>query len=62
MGKYIDLTGQRFGGLVVIKRVQNDNIGHTRWICKCDCGEEKNILSTHLIRGNSKSCGCRLRK
>lgn len=41
MGNYIDLTGQRFGRLVVIERAENDSGGHTRWTCKCDCGKTK---------------------
>jgi len=52
-----DLTGQTFGRLTVIKRVEN--IGkHVRWLCKCSCGVEKIFYSTNLKRGLSTSCGC----
>lgn len=54
----IDLTGQRFGRLVVLHRVENSPSGATRWLCRCDCGNEK-ITTTHLLRGgHTKSCGC----
>lgn len=59
MGTKIDLTGQRFGRLVVVKMVGVDNRGECTWECKCDCG---NI--THPIKGStlrlrkSQSCGC----
>lgn len=53
----INLTGQRFGKLVVIK--ESENIGkNSTWLCKCDCGITKNILSYNLTSGKSKSCGC----
>ena len=39
MGKFIDLTGQKFGRLIVIERDNNTNKKRgTFWICKCDCG------------------------
>lgn len=57
MGKLKDLTGQRFGKLTVIEKV--DYIGkNTRWICKCDCGNIVKIQSNNLLTGNTKSCGC----
>lgn len=58
MGKFIDLTGQRFGRLVVIKRSANSKNGKARWLCKCDCGNEAIVYSTHLKKGATQSCGC----
>lgn len=58
MSKPLNLTGQRFGNLVVISRVDNYSSGKTRWLCRCDCGEEKVVLSTNLVRGLTRSCGC----
>lgn len=52
-----DLTGQRFGFLTVIRRVEN-NGKQVRYLCKCDCGNEKIFYSTNLKRGLSTSCGC----
>jgi hypothetical protein len=58
MGKFIDLTGQKFGRLTVIKQVKNDNSNHINWLCKCDCGNEKTMRGDHLTRNIVKSCGC----
>ena len=58
MGKFIDLTGQRFGKLTVIKRIENDKYKNARWLCRCDCGNENKVTTNMLRRGNSKSCGC----
>ena len=57
MGRKVDLTGQRFGELVVIKDVGRKN-GMVLWECLCDCGKHTNIVSSSLARGNTKSCGC----
>ena len=53
-----DLTGQRFGRLIVIKENGRSNQGGVKWLCKCECGNECNINSTDLISGGTKSCGC----
>lgn len=54
-----DLTGQKFNMLAVISLVKTTRSGkHKKWLCKCDCGNEKAILQSHLVRGNSRSCGC----
>lgn len=58
MGKKIDLTGQRFGILTVIRKVGNHSSGTPIWECRCDCGNIKNIFSSNLLRGGTKSCGC----
>ena len=58
MPKLIDLTGEKFGRLVVVKRVENGKWGHIRYLCLCDCGKEKIVLSNHLKSGDTKSCGC----
>lgn len=42
-----NLIGQRFGLLTVIERRPSKN-GHSNWLCKCDCGTEKEILGTNL--------------
>jgi len=55
----IDLTGKRFGRLTVIKRsYPNGKNYRVKWLCKCDCGNEKIIASNHLIKNEIKSCGC----
>jgi len=59
MGNVIDITGQKFGRLIVIKRVYpNTRHRNTRWLCKCECGTEKTVDKSSLISGKTKSCGC----
>lgn len=55
--KKIDLTGQRFGRLVVIREAGRKN-GHVAWLCRCDCGNEVVINGAYLRNGKSQSCGC----
>lgn len=63
MGKFIDLTGQRFGRLVVTGRAPNQYTsgGHKKimWFCDCDCGTKDKIAEGGDLRnGHTKSCGC----
>lgn len=52
----LDLTGQRFGFLTAVSLVSNK--GKARWLCQCDCGNEKIIVASSLTHGLTKSCGC----
>ena len=56
--KTIDMTGQVFGKLTVIKRTGSTRGGAAAWLCKCDCGNEAIISGGNLRSGNTKSCGC----
>lgn len=58
MGKLIDLTGQRFGRLLVIGRAENPVGRKTKWICQCDCGKRTTVEAANLKSGRQKSCGC----
>lgn len=51
--------GDRFGMLVAIKL--GPTASHRRWLCKCDCGQSTMVPASFLIRGNTKSCGCKRR-
>lgn len=54
-----DLTGQRFGRLVVVERMdQKTKYGCWLYRCKCDCGNEKIVVAGNLKAGLTKSCGC----
>lgn len=62
MAGFIDLTGQRFGRLTVVRRGE-DYMPHTpkvqvRWVCICDCGKECLVRTSALRRGETLSCGC----
>ena len=52
-----DLTGKRFGRLVVLGEPQIGDRG-TIWKCICDCGTICYKVSADLVHGNVKSCGC----
>lgn len=59
MGKKIDLTGQRFGRLVVLRETPKRDIGgNVWWECKCDCGNITCTSAQNLRKGCTKSCGC----
>lgn len=58
MGKRLDITGQKFGRLVAIRPVERKNSNLTYWLCKCDCGNEKEVALGSLRRGLTTSCGC----
>ena len=57
--KLIDLTGQRFGKLVVLKRDLEKTNG-TYWICQCDCGNIISARKDQLTRAKNpkRCCGC----
>lgn len=55
----VDLDGQRFGMLVVLERAGKNRTGISTWRCRCDCGIVKEgILYHHLVKGDTRSCGC----
>ena len=58
MGKFIDITDQRFGFWVAKTLGPKNKNGHTQWLCKCECGKEKLVTLNSLRTGNSTSCGC----
>lgn len=56
----IDITGARFGNLLVIACAGTFRKGSgPHWLCECDCGNQKNIHGSSLRGGLTKSCGCK---
>lgn len=54
-----DLTGRQFGLLTVLKQTNHrTKTGNIIWLCKCECGNEKEVSGTHLLDGTTTSCGC----
>jgi len=51
------MIGKKFGKLTVIGEAASI-CGRKRWMCACECGNEKVIYASNLISGGSKSCGC----
>lgn len=58
MGKFIDLTGQKFGRLEVIKRAENSKDAKAQWECLCRCGAVVVVSGGNLRSGHTRSCGC----
>lgn len=55
--RLVDITGQKFGRLTVIRRAKNKG-RRTCWECLCACGQVKDIRFDDLRHGRTKSCGC----
>lgn len=53
-----DLTGQRFGRLVVLSFAGKNKHRHSTWLCKCDCNNEKIVEGGALLSEATVSCGC----
>ena len=63
--KFKDLTGQKFGSLEVLYRLDNKFAGgkeRTMWLCECDCGKMAEVSSDYLKRSKNPSCGCQATK
>ena len=52
-----DLTGQRFGSLIVIKPTDKRYDRRMVWECRCDCGNTTYVRGSSLSSGNTTSCG-----
>jgi len=57
-----DLSGERFGNLVVIKRTGRICNTYIEWLVVCDCGKQHKATSGNLLEGRVKSCGCLQRR
>lgn len=60
MGKFVDLTGKRYGRLVFECRdyTSTGKSPAYRWFVVCDCGTRKSVFAVSVTRGLTKSCGC----
>jgi hypothetical protein len=58
MAALIDLTDQRYGRLIVLRRGENNKHRQLHWVCQCDCGKTCTPLGMTLRKGQSQSCGC----
>lgn len=56
-----DLSGQRFGRLLVISRANVPKAG-VQFLCACDCGRQTVVWSASLTGGTTRSCGCLARE
>ena len=53
-----EVVGKKFGRLFVISRNGNSSNHSKQYLCRCDCGKEKNVIGVYLLDGRTKSCGC----
>jgi len=57
-GKCKDISGRRFGRLIVGSRVVNTTKRSAYWNVVCDCGVKKQVRGSQLTSGTTRSCGC----
>ncbi len=53
-----DMTGKRFGRLIVLARAEKRYGTAAFWNCQCDCGNTKIVWGSALRTGETASCGC----
>lgn len=59
MVKGKNLVGERYGLLTVIEKTgKTDPRRGYIYLCRCDCGNEKEVPTIYLTRGSTRSCGC----
>ena len=56
-----NMVGKRYGKWMVMCLHSKTKSGQAKLLCRCDCGIENAVWSTHLVSGQSKSCGCQKR-
>jgi hypothetical protein len=55
---FIDLSGDRFSRLTVLRREGTNKHGNSMWLCRCECGNTLTVASGHLRSAHTQSCGC----
>lgn len=58
MTRKIDMTGRRFGRLIVVAEAGRNKHRAVMWLCRCDCGTESTVRAQYLRSGHTTSCGC----
>lgn len=51
-----DLTGKKFGRLLVLSKDNNNKSKRIRFLCRCDCGNIISVQANHLVDGSIKNC------
>jgi 5-methylcytosine-specific restriction endonuclease McrA len=54
--RQVDITGYRFGRLLVMGPSRARGVG--TWHCRCDCGATRDVTKAVLNAGKTRSCGC----
>jgi len=58
MPNKLNLTGQTFERLTVVKEVKRRKNGNVYWWCRCECGKKREVRTDSLTSSNARSCGC----
>lgn len=58
MPRFKDRTSDKYGRLTVVSHAGKDHRNKHLWLCLCECGNEKIVVSDNLSSGKSNSCGC----
>ncbi len=58
MPTFIDISGKRFGRLLVLHRVSKFGEERMLWKCRCECGNEIVTMGQSIKNGSTRSCGC----
>lgn len=53
-----DIVGKKFGRWIVLKFTERKYQRRPYYLCRCECGREKEVNRSFLLNGRSKSCGC----
>lgn len=56
--RFVDITGERYGILTALRKLEKDKWGNYFWECECDCGKVFKTTSGRIRSGMTKSCGC----
>lgn len=62
MAKIKDLSNKKFGLLTALELNGRNPKGYLLWKCRCDCGGFINVTADHLKSGNTRSCGCLIKR
>jgi len=62
MRAFANYAGKVFGRLTVVAKAPSEPYRESKWLCRCECGEERVIYRSCLTMGRTTSCGCRQRQ
>lgn len=55
---FLDLANKKFGYLTPLYIIDKAKNGTNVWLCQCDCGNTKKVITNNLTNGSTNSCGC----
>ncbi len=54
---YKNIVNRKFGKLIAIDSINKHSGSSVVWLCRCECGKEKEVPVHRLMAGTTKSCG-----